>query len=32
MADRKIALIACYSAVGNDARVSNQIRWRESAG
>lgn len=28
----KRALILCYSAVGSDGRVSNQIRWLESAG
>jgi glycosyltransferase involved in cell wall biosynthesis len=28
----KRALVICYSAVGSDARVSNQIRWLESAG
>ena len=28
----KRALVMCYSAVGNDARVSNQIRWLEGAG
>lgn len=28
----KTALIVCYSPVGNDARVSKQIRWLESAG
>jgi len=26
------ALVICYSAVGSDARVSNQIRWLEGAG
>ena len=26
------ALVICYSPVGSDARVSNQIRWLESAG
>lgn len=28
----KTALIMCYSSVGSDARVSNQIRWLEGAG
>ncbi|MCA0217291.1 MAG: glycosyltransferase [Actinobacteria bacterium] len=28
----KRALVMCYSPVGSDARVSNQIRWLESAG
>lgn len=28
----KSALIVCYSPVGNDGRVSNQIRWLEAAG
>ena len=28
----KSALVVCYSPVGNDARVSNQIRWLEAAG
>lgn len=32
MSDPKTALIICYSPVGHDARVSNQIRWLESAG
>ncbi|WP_309615825.1 glycosyltransferase, partial [Salinibacterium sp.] len=27
----KKALVICYSPVGNDARVSNQIRWLEAA-
>ncbi|PZQ89694.1 MAG: hypothetical protein DI534_07830 [Leifsonia xyli] len=29
---RKRALVICYSPVGSDARVSNQIRWLEAAG
>ena len=28
----KRALVICYSPVGSDARVSNQIRWLEGAG
>lgn len=32
MSDQKTALITCYSPVGSDARVTNQIRWLESAG
>lgn len=28
----KSALIVCYSSVGSDGRVSNQIRWLETAG
>lgn len=28
----KRALVICYSGVGRDARVSNEIRWLESAG
>lgn len=28
----KRALVVCYSGVGSDARVSNQIRWLEAAG
>jgi hypothetical protein len=28
----KAALVVCYSPVRNDARVSKQIRWLESAG
>jgi len=28
----KRALVMCYSSVGSDARVSNQIRWLEGAG
>lgn len=31
-AGRKRALVMCYSSVGSDARVSNQIRWLEGAG
>lgn len=29
---RKSALVICYSGVGSDARVSNQIRWLEGSG
>ena len=32
VSDKKSALVICYSAVTNDARVSNQIRWLEAAG
>lgn len=32
MSDHRAALVACYSPVGSDARVSNQIRWLKSAG
>lgn len=31
-ADVKRALVICYSGVGRDARVSNEIRWLEAAG
>lgn len=31
-APTKRALVMCYTPVGSDARVSNQIRWLESAG
>lgn len=32
MSSSKTALVACYAAVGSDARVTKQIRWLEAAG